>query len=220
VGIGTSNPQALFHVANGGSTNLDWIGMLNNPGNSSGTGYGVGLRLQNSTPASGGNEVNKWAGIAAVAGVQYSNQTDMALYTGNFVSSQNATYPPTERVRIQGVTGNVGIGTTSPAHLLHVAGTIGAEEVIVSSTGADYVFQPDYRLQPLTEVKKYIEEHRHLPEIPSAAEVSKKGMSLGDMQSKLLAKVEELTLHMIRAEEENRELRERLARLESVSSKK
>jgi hypothetical protein len=42
--------------------------------------------------------------------------------------------------------GNVGIGTTSPQHLLHVAGTIGAEEVIVSSTGADYVFEPEYHL--------------------------------------------------------------------------
>jgi hypothetical protein len=54
--------------------------------------------------------------------------------------------------------GNVGIGTTSPVHPRHVAGVIGAEEVIVSSTGADYVFHPDYRLAPLTEVARYIQD--------------------------------------------------------------
>ena len=116
----------------------------------------------------------------------------------------------------------MGIGTSSPQHLLHVAGTIGAEEVIVSSTGADYVFQPGYRLKPLAEVAAYIQQQHHLPGIPSANEVQEKGVSLGEMQGKLLAKVEELTLHMIRAEErsqkleaQNRELRERIVRLES-----
>jgi hypothetical protein len=126
------------------------------------------------------------------------------------------------RLTIKGASGYVGIGITTPAHLLHVAGTIGAEEVIVSSTGADYVFDPSYRLKPLSEVKRYIDENHHLPEIPSASDVSAKGLGLGEMQSKLLAKIEELTLHMIRAEErsdrlaeENRDLRERLARVET-----
>ncbi|MGD0777470.1 MAG: hypothetical protein ABSC05_32150 [Candidatus Solibacter sp.] len=110
--------------------------------------------------------------------------------------------------------GNVGIGTTNPQHLLHVAGTIGAEEVLVTSTGADYVFQPGYRLQPLSEVAAYIQANHHLPGIPSEAEVKQKGMGVGEMEAKLLAKVEELTLHMIQAQKENQELRDRLARLE------
>jgi len=122
--------------------------------------------------------------------------------------------------------GSVGIGTASPQHLLHVAGTIGAEEVIVSSTGADYVFDPGYRLQPLSEVADYVKENHHLPEIPSAAEVKESGVSLGEMQSKLLAKIEELTLHMIQSEErnnrleqQNRDLQERIGRLESHDAK-
>jgi hypothetical protein len=119
---------------------------------------------------------------------------------------------PTNGLLVQG---NVGIGTTTPVHMLQVAGTIGAEEVIVSSTGADYVFTSDYRLSPLSEVATYIEQNHHLSDIPSAKEVQAKGVSLGDMQTKLLAKVEELTLHMIQMDQENRELKERLARLEA-----
>ena len=129
--------------------------------------------------------------------------------------------------------GNVGIGTTNPCGnpyapancKLSVAGAIQAQEVVVNSGWSDYVFQPSYRLQPLTEVAAFIQENHHLPDIPSEAEVKEKGVSLGDMQAKLLAKVEELTLHMIQAEERNdrleqrnRELQERIAKLEGTSA--
>ena len=111
--------------------------------------------------------------------------------------------------------GNVGIGTTNPQYLLSVKGTAGAEEFIVTNTGwSDYVFQPGYRLRPLSEVGSDIEANHLLPDIPSEAEVKEKGVGIGEMQSKLLAKVEELTLHMIQQEKENQELRERIARLE------
>jgi len=72
-----------------------------------------------------------------------------------------------------------------------------------------------YRLRPLSEVGQYIQAHRHLPDIPTEAEVKEKGVSLGDMQAKLLAKVEELTLHLIQQEKENQDLRARLAQLEN-----
>jgi len=108
--------------------------------------------------------------------------------------------------------------------MLHVAGTIGAEEVIVSATGADYVFQPDYPLSPLNEVATYIEQNHHLPGIPSAKEVRVQGVNLGEMQTKLLAKIEELTLHMIhmdernaRLEQQNAELQKRIAEIEQRS---
>ncbi len=125
--------------------------------------------------------------------------------------------------------GNVGIGTTNPQQLLDVHGTMAAQGVIVSTSGADYVFDSNYRLAPLREVAGYIQEHHHLPDIPSAQEMQQKGASVGEMQAKMLAKIEELTLHMIQAEErsqrleqENRELverdkaiQERVERLES-----
>ncbi len=103
--------------------------------------------------------------------------------------------------------GNVGIGTTDPQQLLDVHGTMAAQEIIVSTSGADYVFDPNYCLAPLSEVAGYIQEHHHLPDIPSAEEMQRKGASVGEMQAKLLAKIEELTLHMIEVEKENSDLK-------------
>ena len=111
--------------------------------------------------------------------------------------------------------GKVGIATLNPTYQLTVNGTIAATEVMVTnSIGADYVFRPGYRLRPLSEVNTYIQTHHHLPDIPSETEVRQKGLTVGDMETKLLAKVEELTLHLIRQEKENQDLRERIGRLE------
>jgi hypothetical protein len=108
--------------------------------------------------------------------------------------------------------GNVGIGTTNPTNKLEVNGTIRAKEVIVETTGwSDYVFAPGYKLAPLSEVEAHIASNGTLPGIPSAAEVAEKGVSVGDMQAKLLAKVEELTLHVIAQEK-------RIAQLEAENA--
>jgi len=98
--------------------------------------------------------------------------------------------------------GNVGIGTIDPgAYKLAVKGSIHAQEVVVDNTNwADYVFDSNYRLAPLSEVEKHIKAEKHLPGIPSAQEIAEHGVSMGDMQSKLLSKIEELTLHMIQQE--------------------
>jgi hypothetical protein len=93
--------------------------------------------------------------------------------------------------------GNVGIGTASPTHKLAVNGTIRAKEVIVDTGWSDYVFKPDYKLASLSEVEGAIQRDGHLPGIPSAQEVAEHGVSMGEMQAKLLAKIEELTLHVI-----------------------
>ena len=105
--------------------------------------------------------------------------------------------------------GNVGIGTTTPQYRLTVEGSIGARDVIVTNAPwSDHVFRPGYRLRPLSEVASFIRQHGRLPEIPSEAEVKAKGVSVAEVQAKLLAKIEELTLHIIRQEE-------RIAQLES-----
>ena len=104
--------------------------------------------------------------------------------------------------------GNVGIGTTNPQSKLAVNGVITTKEVNVTATGwADYVFDSSYELKPLAAVASYIQENKHLPNIPSAEDVSKNGISLGEMNKKLLEKVEELTLYAIRQNEQIKELR-------------
>jgi hypothetical protein len=69
--------------------------------------------------------------------------------------------------------------------------------VRLTSSWADYVFEPTYKLPTLSQVEAYITKHKHLEGVPSATEVKEKGIDLGDNQIILLKKVEELTLYMI-----------------------
>ncbi|SHF94805.1 hypothetical protein [Dysgonomonas macrotermitis] len=127
--------------------------------------------------------------------------------------------------------GNVGIGIDNPTQKLDVAGNIKAtgayingivyaNEVKVETTQwSDFVFAPDYKLRSLDEVKAHLEEHKHLPDIPSEKEVKENGVSLGEMQAKLLQKIEELTLYVIKQEEKNKALEEEIQNLKTILAK-
>lgn len=103
---------------------------------------------------------------------------------------------------------------------LVVGGKILAEEVRIKQIKdwADFVFQPDYQLKSLPEVEGFIKTHRHLPDIPSTVEAEQQGIGLGDMQAKLLRKIEELTLHAIEQHKTIERLQGRLHRLEQDRS--
>lgn len=93
---------------------------------------------------------------------------------------------------------NVGIGITNPSEKLSVNGNIRAKEVkIEMANWPDYVFAKDYKLSSLQETEKHIKDKGNLPGIPSAEEVKVSGVELGEMNKKLLQKIEELTLHLI-----------------------
>jgi len=112
--------------------------------------------------------------------------------------------------------GNVGIGTSNPGtYALAVNGSIRAKEVIVETGWSDFVFDGSYKLRSLDEVEKYIKANKHLPDVPSEAEVKANGVSIGDMQSKLLQKIEELTLYVIELKKENQDLQKRVKSLET-----
>jgi hypothetical protein len=107
--------------------------------------------------------------------------------------------------------GNVGIGTSNPGNYrLAVEGTIGAREVkITTSTWSDFVFHPTYKLRTLEEVEQFIKANNHLPEIPTETEVKQNGVGLGEMNAKLLQKIEELTLYLIEQKKENEKQNEK-----------
>ncbi|GAB5401401.1 MAG: hypothetical protein Aureis2KO_29860 [Aureisphaera sp.] len=122
--------------------------------------------------------------------------------------------------------GKIGIGTTNPDELLTVKGKIHTQEVIVDLKGAvapDYVFEsyyegssllnPDYRLPSLTELENYVKSHHHLPNVPSAQEIDKEGLSLKEMNLLLLEKVEELTLYTLEQQKEIETLKKKVAEI-------
>ena len=121
--------------------------------------------------------------------------------------------------------GNVGIGTTTPpaGFKLAVAGKILAEEVQVSASGTspwpDYVFEPTYKLRTLAEVEQFVNENKHLPDVPSKTQVDEQGISLGEMNAILLQKIEELTLYTIEQEKEITKLKEENKRIELLENK-
>ena len=88
-------------------------------------------------------------------------------------------------------------GQTNSAYKLDVAGGVRANSIVVNTTGADFVFDPSYKLNTLPALKEYIDQNHHLPEIASAKEMQTNGIDLGQNQVKLLQKVEELTLYLI-----------------------
>ena len=125
------------------------------------------------------------------------------LNSGQLISPTNLTFSTkTSTLCMTMLTnGNIGIGTSSPNYKLDVNGTIRANEIIVNTTGADFVFAEDYKLRPLSEVKAFIQENKHLPEIKSAQEMQENGVGINELQTQLLQKIEELTLYIIHQEE-------------------
>lgn len=125
--------------------------------------------------------------------------------------------------------GSVGIGTTvTHGHKLAVNGSGLFTKVKVKAYGSwpDYVFQPDYDLPTLTEVENYISINHHLKDIPSQQEVQENGIDLGEMDKKLLQKIEELMLYTIAQQkqidaliESGRQMKEELENMKRNSKK-
>ncbi|MBW4890135.1 hypothetical protein KXQ82_10430 [Mucilaginibacter sp. HMF5004] len=111
--------------------------------------------------------------------------------------------------------GNIGINTNIPnqAYKLSVNGSIRSKEIKVETGWADYVFDKDYKLRPLKNVAQYIDKNKHLPEVPSAAEVRQNGINVGETEALLLKKIEELTLYLIEQQKINQSLQRQINEL-------
>ena len=100
-------------------------------------------------------------------------------------------------------TAQLGINCLPQAgYSLAVKGHIRSTEIVVETGWADYVFGKNYKLKPLTEVEEFIKQNNHLPNIPSAADIQKDGLKVGELQTKMMEKIEELTLYIIELKKE------------------
>mgnify|MGYP001198380525 CR=1 FL=1 len=135
-------------------------------------------------------------GFISIGGlVLATTNGDITLNPGG-LSASNTLSSASPVMRVSS-SGRVGIGTSTLTHTLNVNGTIRSKEVIVNTGWSDFVFAKDYKLLSLKELEKYIGKNKHLPDIPSAKEVEENGVALGNISSKLLQKIEELTLYVI-----------------------
>lgn len=207
-----SNGDTLFRVRDDGRMGLAY----------NGTTYGRQLNL-------GGTGINFYtANEVAFGGAVFPTDTSLVIW-----SNSNAN----NYLVLQPSWGNTGVGTYTPNAKLHLNGAmlvgsnsariatgysvsidgrlISEESTVLNSTSwPDYVFQPDYKLMPLEEVEKHINLNKHLPNIPPASVIEKEGIQLGDMSKRLMEKVEELTLYLIEMKKENKELKDRIEKLE------
>jgi hypothetical protein len=118
-----------------------------------------------------------------------------------------------ERMRILS-NGNIGIGTSAPDAKLAVNGDIKARKVKITATEwPDYVFGENYQLMDIMEVADFIDKNKHLPGVPSETDIRRTNeIELGNMNTILLKKIEELTLYIIELKKENIAMKELLDR--------
>jgi len=151
-------------------------------------------------------------GGAAVYINQSSTESDKAilrLSSGSDIANQGVKFTVENN-------GSVGIGTMSPGiWKLSVNGNIRAKEIKVETGWSDFVFYSDYKLPTLLEVENHIKEKGHLKNIPSAKEVAENGIFLGEMNSKLLLKIEELTLYTIQQEKKLKNQDSKIEKIET-----
>ncbi|RPH31508.1 MAG: hypothetical protein EHM93_13400 [Bacteroidales bacterium] len=237
VGIGTTTPSEKLHIRSTFPViNLEKAGILN---------WKIGNRLENNfsiySDAGAGDalSINCNTGNVGIGTTTSSEKLHIRSTfpvinlekagilnwkIGNRLENNFSIYSDAgagDALSINCNTGNVGIGTTNPTAKLAVNGNIKAKEVNVTLDGwADFVFHPTYKLRTLGEVEQFIKANSHLPEIPTAAEVKENGVSLGEMNAKLLQKVEELTLYMIEQQKIIEKQNLRIEKLEKTTNSK
>jgi hypothetical protein len=204
VGIGISNPRGRLDLGKGGLNNnirigdyLDigetdygnWVYFGINSILSSSSVYGRYNRFkprlalgQGLVMAEGGGG----SGNLDIYGINWSRTTRERDFPDDFTHIIRFKYD-----------GKVGIGTKNPTHALTVNGIVKAEELVLNSVGADFVFEEDYQLPSLEEVETFIKKNKHLPEVPSAKDLQENGAGVGELQTILLQKIEEITLYVI-----------------------
>jgi hypothetical protein len=223
VGIGTSSPTSMLSLLGGGinlgtSQGQYTLSAVDNSSTSplpTGTNvfglfsgdlilrsfWGVSVDLNDGSQGDNGNAT--YSRIPSSSSFTINSRTSPTVFSTLFAVRNN---------------GNVLIGKTTQtntAYKLDVAGGIRANQVVVNTSGADFVFDRSYHLPTLSSLKAYIAQNHHLPEIEPARQMQEEGLNVGDNQIKLLQKIEELTLYLIEKDQKDKELISTIQELKS-----
>lgn len=200
-GAGTTN-YGIWAKATGASTN--YAGYFDGDVEVTGTDQTLTI--------SGTNPYIQMANAGSDIGYIRANGSDMMVATNSGVTGKLI-------LRANGINsmyidqnGNIVMGSTAvlpkSGYKLSVDGKVVCEELLVQlSPWPDYVFNPDYKLKPLSEVEAFIQDNNHLPGVPDAAQVETEGLNVGEMQKLMMEKIEELTLYLIDLQKENNTLK-------------
>jgi hypothetical protein len=199
IGIGTVSPSAKLHVVGNEAIRVQGVG-ASGPGT---IGTITFYDSDNTTrhgyigDAASGNP-DLYFSADAGGGLNFgTNGTNARMYINS--------------------SGYVGINTLdTKGYQFAVNGSAIATSMTVklNASWPDYVFKKDYQLPTLQELKIYIDQNQHLPDMPSAQEVVENGLNLGEMNKLLVKKVEELTLYLIELKKENTEFKDKLKNIE------
>jgi len=207
VGVGTTNPTGLLHVNGTTNPNIK-IGSGNSTleiGSSTCTGC-------ISNKAEVGDKVMKMIGSKNL--IFDTGASLGANRSFEFVREWSSLLKIREDGKV-----SVGDVSTPGDYRLYVQRGILTEKVQVAGLGtadwADFVFEEDYDRNSTEEVEAFINENGHLPNVPSAVEVSKNGVNMVEMDATLLRQVEELWLHVIDLKKENEALKGEVETLKS-----
>jgi hypothetical protein len=205
------------------SGSVPWSMITGMPMYTDGSNVGVGTTatLNQKLVVNGGN--------AKIMGATWgSNGNTATMYLGD------------ENHYIRAIYGSgVRIGTANAADAITIAQTTGDVAITKGNLNVtngkinvkgwsieeapDYVFEKDYKLAKLNDVESFVKDHKHLPDMPSAKEINKKGIDLTEMNMTLLKKVEELTLYTIdqnkKLQAQNMKILEQNKRIDALEKK-
>ena len=227
IGIGVASP----------AVSLDVSGAVNTTGNiilATGAKVGIGVAIPTATLDI---KTTGSAGLFSALNIQNSGSSQIFEVKDNgdvYINGTISTFSsaPVKMAKLYVGIGNydpaynfqtVGnaqiIGTTDITSNLKVHGIIYTTEVLITDPASwpDFVFDKNYKLSSLSEISSYIKQYGHLPDVPSKESVEKNGIKLVEMQTILLKKVEELTLHLIELEKKNDVLKEEIDNLKNTN---
>lgn len=215
---GISQPKELFAIENDGKTRINYFGttggevlsISNNLGVFNNSTNKINLKYSGSQPeftwTTSSNKNFKFRNTN-------NNKTPLTLSPDGKVGVNTDNFIGDHDLFVDGSVYIYKDDTDSSPYSLLIEGTAVAEEMFImlkDGTWGDFVFEKEYDLMPLDQLEDYLEENKHLPDFPSAAEVEKDGLALGETERLLTIKVEELTLYIIELKKEIDALKEEI----------